>query len=53
MEMMRNAYKILMGKPIWKSPLEDLRLARTIILKFLLNWRDSEKCITLSRDVVQ
>jgi hypothetical protein len=51
--MMRNAYRILMGNPIWKRPMEDLRLGRRIILKWMLNWSDSEKCIKLARDIVQ
>jgi hypothetical protein len=33
---MRNAYKILVGKPERKRPLEDLGIDRKIILEWIL-----------------
>jgi hypothetical protein len=53
MGMMRNAYNISVGKPVWKGPLEDLRLGKRIILKWMLNLREIAKCIKLAGDRVQ
>jgi len=37
MEHMRSAYKILVGKPEGKRPLEDLGIDRRIILEWALD----------------